>query len=284
MDKANIRLSWDHEGVDPSDLRRLCGVAGIAMPEPFARDDAAKLFGPGSFGMFAFSGDALVGLARAFNDTLATTWLADLAVDPGWRDQGVDRLLLEHINDRFRRTALYCASPVEMVDFFRDAGIRPKAKLVACRRPPGPAAKEPGELPGVVTGDAPARYKAADFDAVFESVGFGMADGETARDPMYRQFFGAGTSSFFAETTEGRLVGLVRVFSDDLTKCYVAEICVHPEWQRRGIARALVDRVVARFSHTAIWTEAFPDAVRLLASCGIVPDADFVGCSRAPLE
>lgn len=283
MGKATIRLSWDREGADPSGLETLYHAAAPATGE-LAAGDMAKFFGPGTFGVFAFSGDTLIGMARAFSDNRATTWLADLCVDPGWLDHDIHRLLLDRINDRFRRHALYCDSPVGMIEVFKIAGIRPKTKLVACHRPPGQVARESGGRPGIVITDDPTRYGAADLDNVFESVGFGMSDEAMPGDPMYRLFFGDGTSSFFAETTEGRLVGLVRVFSDDLTTCYLAEICVHPDWQHRGIGRALVDRVVARYSHTAIWTEAFPKAVSMFESCGIVPDPAFVGCSRAPLE
>jgi GNAT superfamily N-acetyltransferase len=279
MDKADIRFSWDHQDVDPSGLKTLLGAAARTKGD-LADSEVARLFGPGTCGVFAFSSDTLVGMARAYHDSRTTAWLADLGVDPGWLDHGIDRLLLDQINDRFRRSALYCAAPAEMVEFFTAVGIKPKRMLVACHRPPGKAADEPGGCPGIAITHDHTRYTAAEFDDVFDSVGFGMSD----EDPLYPQFFGPGTVSYFAETGEGRLVGVVRAFSDDLTASYVAEICVHPDWQRRGVGRALVKRVVARFSHTAIWTEAFPDAVRMFESCGIAPDPEFVGCSRAPLE
>ena len=284
MEKANLRLSWDDRHIDPAKLMEIHRVADLALPESFGRDATAKWLGPGAFGVFATSDDTLAGVARVFSDVLTTTWLADLCVDPRWRDQGLDRLLLDHISDRFRETALYCAAAADSVDVFTAAGIRPKAKLTPCRRPPGMPAPKPHDIPGITIHDVPARFTVAGFDDVSESVGFGLSDRGMPRDTLYRQLFGEGVFGFFAETLEGRPVAFIRVLSDDLTKCYVAEICVHPEWQHRGVGRALAGRVVARFAHTAIWTEAFPNAVPMFEAAGLARDTDFVGCSRAPLE
>ncbi|MBF0562905.1 MAG: GNAT family N-acetyltransferase [Alphaproteobacteria bacterium] len=255
---------------------------GFEMPELGGETDIAQLFPPGAFGVFALSGNTLVGLARIFSDTVATAWLAELCVAPGWRDRGIEDRLLNQVNDRFHGTALYSSASVETVELFKAAGVRPKVKLIACHRPPGRPAAELDGIPNIVIHDDATRHQATDYDDVVDSA-FGISD--TGTDDMtYLRRFGEGISGFFAETMAGRLVGVVHIFSDDLTKSYIAEICVHPEFQRRGIGRALLGRTVARFSHTAIWAESFPETIPVLGICGIIPDPRFVGCSRAPLE
>lgn len=52
-----------------------------------------------------------------------------------------------------------------------------------------------------------------------------------------------------ARDAEGGLVGLVRVISDDVSIAWLQDILVHPDHQRAGIGRALVDRAIARFQH-----------------------------------
>jgi len=47
----------------------------------------------------------------------------------------------------------------------------------------------------------------------------------------------------------GRLVGLVRAISDDATISYVQDVLVHPDAQRRGVGRALMAAVAARYAH-----------------------------------
>lgn len=57
-------------------------------------------------------------------------------------------------------------------------------------------------------------------------------------------------SSFVAGAFEAdRLVGLVRVLSDDATICYVQDVLVDPAAQRGGIGRALLGLVGERYAH-----------------------------------
>jgi len=93
MEKANIRLAWNCERVDPSGLKAHYLAAGFALPGHAGGDDVAKLLAPGTVGVFAFCGNTAIGMAQAFSDTLTTTWLAELCVDPDWQGRGIDRLL-----------------------------------------------------------------------------------------------------------------------------------------------------------------------------------------------
>lgn len=46
-----------------------------------------------------------------------------------------------------------------------------------------------------------------------------------------------------------RLLGLIRVMSDDVSILYVQDILVHPEAQRNGVGRRLMEAALARFAH-----------------------------------
>ncbi len=50
----------------------------------------------------------------------------------------------------------------------------------------------------------------------------------------------AGSSRVVAGRVDGRLVGLARVISDGATICYLQDLLVHPDTQRRGVGQALV--------------------------------------------
>ena len=52
-----------------------------------------------------------------------------------------------------------------------------------------------------------------------------------------------------ARTVRGTLVGLARGMSDDSSIFYLQDILVRPEWQRKGVGRALVKDCLDRFSH-----------------------------------
>lgn len=52
-----------------------------------------------------------------------------------------------------------------------------------------------------------------------------------------------------ARDEAGALLGLARTVSDDESVCYVQDVIVRPESQRRGIGRALVERLKERYAH-----------------------------------
>lgn len=249
-----------------------------------SRISPAQMFGTGAYGFFALKGEHLIGMARVFSDDLICSWLAEIYVIPDWRGHGVGRSLFDKLNDQFRQTAFYCDASVENVHFFKAAGISPKAKLTVCRRLPVTEKTDLRVIPHVTLHEDASRYCATDFDNVLDSVGFGISDKNMPRDLLYKKLFGDGVFGTFAEDTDGRLIGFARSFSDNHTKCYIAEICVHPEWQHNGIGRSILGRIVRRFSHAVLYAEAFPESVPLLTVCGALPVPDLIGCSRAPLK
>ena len=118
---------------------------------------------------------------------------------------------------------------------------------------------------------------------LYESVGFGRREHYVHVPNSIGKMFCQGVYGFFA-SVGNRLVGMTRVFSDDQSCSWIAEICVHPDWQRRGVGHALVEQVNKRFPHTALYCEALDDSVDFLIKVGIKPKAKLVACSRSPLN
>lgn len=54
---------------------------------------------------------------------------------------------------------------------------------------------------------------------------------------------------YLAAYDDDRLVGLIRAIGDDASIAYIQDILVHPDYQRQGIGRTLVDRALKRFDH-----------------------------------
>lgn len=284
MQKASIRMIWGLEHLKPSRLKALYETVGFGFASPLGDEEIANMFSSGAFGLFAFSEDELIGAARLFSDDFTVSWLAEICVTPTWQRKGIGRLLVDQINQRFGKTALYCDSLTENVEFFRANGIKPKIKLSACRRLPDTKDLVVVDVGQIDFHDAPMRCKAAEFDDVSDSVGFGISYKGMPRDEVFRRLFGDGVYGCFSEDQNGQLVGFVRAFSDGLTKCYLAEVCVHPDWQRKRIGRSLIARMVRKFPTVIVYTEAFPDALRVFEGCGVVLEPGLVGCSRAPIE
>ncbi|GLY00456.1 GNAT family N-acetyltransferase [Actinoplanes sp. NBRC 101535] len=52
-----------------------------------------------------------------------------------------------------------------------------------------------------------------------------------------------------ARDDDGRLAGLARTVSDDATVCYVQDLLIHPDMQRRGVGRLLMEELKRRYAH-----------------------------------
>jgi ribosomal protein S18 acetylase RimI-like enzyme len=70
---------------------------------------------------------------------------------------------------------------------------------------------------------------------------------------------------------EGKLVGLARCVSDDVSISYIQDILVRPSHQRRGVGRSLVRECLSRYGHvrqTALLTDDLPEQARFYESLG----------------
>lgn len=74
-----------------------------------------------------------------------------------------------------------------------------------------------------------------------------------------------------ARSGGGELVGLVRGLSDDVSILFVQDVLVRPDWQRRGVGRALMEAVLTRYAHvmqTVLLTDDGPEQLAFYESLG----------------
>ena len=81
--------------------------------------------------------------------------------------------------------------------------------------------------------------------ALYSSVGWSAYTGDPATLTAAVQ----GSSFVVAARDGGALVGLARAVSDDASICYLQDVLVDPDHQRRGIGHRLVDAVLDRYAH-----------------------------------
>lgn len=77
-----------------------------------------------------------------------------------------------------------------------------------------------------------------------------------------------------------RLVGVIRAVGDGLTILYIQDILVLEEYQRRGIGRELLSRMLQKYAHvrqTVLMTDNRPETVAFYDSMGFLPAAQYHG-------
>ena len=85
------------------------------------------------------------------------------------------------------------------------------------------------------------RPTAAEIIALYDSAGLNRPTDDAARiAAMY-----AGSDVVVTAYAGDRLVGVSRSLTDWHWNCYLADLAVHADHQRRGIGRALIDRTHA---------------------------------------
>lgn len=119
------------------------------------------------------------------------------------------------------------------------------------------------------------------FYDVYDSVNFGLGQRESLPERYMQEAFPPGVYGVFALAGD-TLVGAARVFSDDKYCSWIAEICVKPEWQSRGVGGLILDEINRRFRHTAVYADVFREQVEFFAKRSIRPKAKLIACSRAP--
>lgn len=85
-----------------------------------------------------------------------------------------------------------------------------------------------------------------DFDEIislYESVGW---TGYTSRLDMLKKSFDNSLLTIFALDND-KLVGIVRVVGDGASLVYIQDILVLPSYQRRGIGKELIERVLFEY-------------------------------------
>lgn len=78
------------------------------------------------------------------------------------------------------------------------------------------------------------------------------------------------TSNIYVRDMYEKLVGLTRVFSDNIFTSYIADIVVNPEYQKQGIGTEMLEMVKQNFKGTGIFCEANFASSKLLENCGFI--------------
>lgn len=216
------------------------------------------MFGPGMTGFFAMSGGDVVGMARVLSDDFLCSWLAEICVHRDWRGRGIGRQLVEKVRHRFGHTATYVHTPISQLDFFLKCGLLRKKKLIATYDyHPEQEIQEAAHEGVRITHDVDEVTSAA-FTDVYNSVGFGIRNANPQES--LEKCFGPTCHGCFAFAGE-RLVGAARVISDNVATTWMAELCVHPDWQNKGVGGALLASVRRRFSHTGLYSDVFSNQI-----------------------
>lgn len=115
---------------------------------------------------------------------------------------------------------------------------------------------------------------------ILGAVGWGdQADYQT--DQLHAMF--DGTDYVAVAKTDERTVGYIRAFTDYVSVAWIAEIAVHPDFQRQGVGKRLLDEVVRDLSKTAIYAEVTPGTEAFFARNGLkTRPQDLTAVSRAP--
>lgn len=121
----------------------------------------------------------------------------------------------------------------------------------------------------------------ADVARFYESVGFGCVADYLQDSKVAAAFLAPGSYRYFALDGENNLVGLARVLTDGGMCSWIAELCVAPAWRNRGIGSRLMELVIEKSGHTAIYVDALTGEDRFFARHGVKPRASLVACSRA---
>ena len=81
---------------------------------------------------------------------------------------------------------------------------------------------------------------------------------------------------------DGTLIGFARLFGDGVIHTSLAEIVVHPGWQRKGVGRAILSEACELCAGTAIFLETFRGEEHFFESCGFAAKGQMVVMSRRP--
>jgi GNAT superfamily N-acetyltransferase len=128
----------------------------------------------------------------------------------------------------------------------------------------------------------PSLMSLADIAAIYASVGFGSEADYIGRPHFMERLFGPGVFGVFA-FDGGKPVGFLRALSDGCMVAWIAEVCVIPSHQRRGIGRRLMQAADAHFPDVALYAKAFTQNAVFFNACGLRTRPVLTACARGPL-
>lgn len=121
---------------------------------------------------------------------------------------------------------------------------------------------------------------AAQIAIAYITVGMGHQYSNDFIEKLYEK-----STYYVLAKVEGKVVGLIRVLSDEFLTSWIAEVLVLPEYQNKGIGSEMLRMVKEKYKNTAIYTHSSPGAStdffgkngiqkrELLLSCAIAPQS-----------
>lgn len=113
-------------------------------------------------------------------------------------------------------------------------------------------------------------YDEGQVCALYESVGWRAY----TRDPDNLKKGVMNSLCVLGAYEDEKLVGLIRAVGDAVTIVFIQDILVHPAYQRRGIGRALVARLLERYRNVRqihLLTDDIPETVGFYKAVGFTP-------------
>jgi ribosomal protein S18 acetylase RimI-like enzyme len=125
--------------------------------------------------------------------------------------------------------------------------------------------------------DVPGHVDLNQLAHLFESVGWHHRTRDPERLAQMVRGSMYGVSAFDGE----KLVGFARAISDGAFNAYVSTVAVLPEYQRRGIGRKLIRRLLEGREHVQFVLHAGPGAQPFYLGCGFRPASDMLRRDRS---
>lgn len=133
MGNASFRILCNPlpDNAQCADLAALYHAIGWGSPSSLS--ELRELFALSDYVLLAMDGERVVGMLRAEHENAQTTWLAELAVLPGYQARGIGRTLLRRFIDDHPQQRLYTDATDGVERFFKRHGLELRRPLV-----PGP--------------------------------------------------------------------------------------------------------------------------------------------------
>ena len=120
------------------------------------------------------------------------------------------------------------------------------------------------------------------YDRIWTSIGYSLKGKESYSDGFISCLFGPGAYGFFAFAGD-RLIGFIRILSDDLTCAWIGELCIHKAWREQGVGSALMEAVNRRFAHIELQAHAISPSETYYERLGIGQYSGLVAWARRGL-
>lgn len=119
---------------------------------------------------------------------------------------------------------------------------------------------------------------AAQISIAYISVGMGHQYSNDFIEKLYEK-----STYYVLAMVEDKVVGLIRVLSDEFLTSWIAEVLVLPDYQNKGIGSEMLNRVKEKYKKTAIYAHtSVGGSTDFFVKNGIPAREQLLGCAIAP--